>query len=101
MKIFFQVPAPLGISPGQRFRFEHYLPFLKENALEYKVSSFYSFAGWQILYSKGRVARKALIVLLGFFERLADIFRMLPFDYVYIYREATPIGPPVFEWITV
>ena len=32
--ILFLVPSPIGISPGQRFRFEHFLPYLKEKGID-------------------------------------------------------------------
>jgi glycosyltransferase involved in cell wall biosynthesis len=99
IKIFFQVPAPTGISPGQRFRFEHYLPALEQAGIKYAVHSFYSFRDWKTLFTKGQALRKGWIVVKGFLRRMVDVFRMLPYDYVYLYREATPIGPPVFEWI--
>lgn len=99
--IFFCVPAPPGISPGQRFRFEHYLPLLDEKGVEYKVSSFYTLDDWRKLYLPGNIAGKAWIVVKGFFKRIAHIVQMIPYGNVYVYREATPLGPPVFEWIIV
>lgn len=97
--VYFIVPAPLGISPGQRFRFEHYLPLLGDEQIKFRISSFYSAKGWGLLYKTGKHLQKLLIVMRGFFKRAIDLFRVIPFDYVYVYREAAPVGPPVFEWI--
>lgn len=99
VRVYFIVPAPLGISPGQRFRFEHYLPFLAAEGIIYRVSSFYSIGGWQRLYKQGGFFRKALSVCAGFFRRWADLFRVINYRYVYVYREAAPVGPPFFEWV--
>ena len=36
----------------------------------------------------------------GFAGRWWIIFFKLPFyDFIFIHREAAPIGPPVFEWV--
>ncbi|MCX8020064.1 MAG: glycosyltransferase family 4 protein [Chitinophagaceae bacterium] len=99
-KILFIIPAPKGISPGQRFRFEHYLETLKEQGFSIRLSSFYSRKAWSILYTKGNLIKKIIFVCLGFLRRLFDLLRIHRYSFVYIYREATPIGPPFFEWIT-
>jgi len=97
--IFFWVPGPLGIAPGQRFRFEQYLDILKEKGIKYTVNSFYSLKGWKLLYQKGKMIRKAFLVFQGFCKRITGVIKALPYSHIYIYREVTPIGPPVFEWI--
>ncbi len=96
--VYFIVPAPLGISPGQRFRFEHYLPALQTNNIKFRISSFYSLTGWKNLYTQGNKAKKIFSVLIGFLRRIGDLFKMSGFSYVYIYREASPLGPAFFEW---
>jgi glycosyltransferase involved in cell wall biosynthesis len=97
--VYFIVPAPEGISPGQRFRFEHYLKSLDKAGIRYRLSPFYSMKSWKLLHAKGQLFNKAFAVVKGFLKRFADLFRMIPFDYVYIYREAAPLGPPVIEWL--
>ena len=97
--IYFIIPAPLGISPGQRFRFEHYLKFLQQQGIHFTVSSFYSMNSWKILFTRGNLLRKIVAVFIGFFRRYFDLFRLISFDYIFIYREAAPIGPPVFEFL--
>jgi glycosyltransferase involved in cell wall biosynthesis len=37
--------------------------------------------------------------LSGFAHRLAGLFHYRHVDYVFIQREASPIGPPIFEWL--
>jgi glycosyltransferase involved in cell wall biosynthesis len=97
--IYFLIPAPLGISPGQRFRFELYLDILHQQGIHFTISSFYTMRGWRILFTNGNILPKVLAVLSGFFKRFLDLFRLLSFDYIFIYREATPIGPPFFEFL--
>ncbi|MEI9947107.1 MAG: glycosyltransferase [Chitinophagaceae bacterium] len=96
---YFIVPAPEGISPGQRFRFEHYLKYMPENNIRYKISAFYTLTGWKSLFVPGNYFKKTLIVIRGFLKRIIDLLRLVRYDYVFIYREAGPVGPPVIEWI--
>ncbi len=98
LSVFFIVPAPPGISPGQRFRFELYLEELERNNIRYQLSHFYSPEGWRTLYRHGNRFRKLASVLTGCLRRWLDLFRALPYTYIYIYREAAPLGPPFFEW---
>lgn len=97
--VYFIVPAPGGISPGQRFRFEHYLPALKENGIRFRVSNFYSLTGWHALYTPGNKIKKLFLVVAGLFRRCIDLFSLSGYSYVYLYREAAPLGPPFFEWV--
>ena len=38
-------------------------------------------------------------ILWGLIKRIIHIFYALSSDYVFIHREVTPLGPPIFEWI--
>jgi len=98
-KVLFWVPSPLGISPGQRFRFEHYLPFLTENNISYKVSPFLSMRGRKRLYSPGNILGKIRALGGGYLCRLGDLFALHKYDYVYVHRWAAIAGPPFFEWM--
>lgn len=97
--VYFIAPAPLGISPGQRFRFEMYLAFLQENGVSYKVSSYLSMNGRKALYTNSNTFRKILAVCSGYTRRIGDLFKLLGYEYVYIHRESSPMGPAFFEWV--
>ena len=99
MKILFVIPYPTGGAPSQRFRFEHYYPFLKENGIGYKVAPFWPAAAWKILYSPGKKIAKMMGLATGLIRRMLLLFQLPFFNFVYIHREATPIGPAWFEWI--
>jgi glycosyltransferase involved in cell wall biosynthesis len=43
--------------------------------------------------------RKALGILGGFGRRLGDVLAATSYDYVFVHREAAPLGPPVLEWL--
>lgn len=92
------MPYPLGEAPSQRFRFEQYLDILQKNGYQYHLSSFLDIDAWNILYKPGRHIQKAIKILSGFVRRIGDLFSMSGYEYVFIHREAAPIGPPVFEW---
>ena len=99
-KVLFLVPYPLHKAPSQRFRVELYLPLLKKNNIEYRVDCFLDEATWNILYRKSSALRKALGVVKGFARRLFTMIFVAPrYDYVFVHREASPLGPPVFEFI--
>jgi len=99
MKILFLVPYPVGEAPSQRFRFEQYFGRMRQQGLQFKVSSFLDRKAWDVLYSKGNYLAKVYGILRGFFRRSSDMLASPGYDYVFIHREAAPLGPPLFEWM--
>lgn len=99
MRIIFVVPYPPGKAPSQRFRFEQYLDLLTAAGHTWRMAPFISEATWSILYKPGHTIAKAWGILAGFARRLGLLFTALGYDYVFIHREASPVGPPVFEWL--
>lgn len=98
--VLFLVPYPLGRAPSQRFRVELFLPFLKEAGIPYRIESFIDEATWKILYSKSSLLKKGWGVGKGFLKRLYVVLFVVPgYSYVFVHREAAPLGPPLFEWI--
>ncbi len=63
-----------------------------------KTQSFLSEKGWEILYSKGNALQKIWAILMGFGRRKWMLLQASSYDYVFIHRELTPLGPPIFEW---
>ncbi|MCR5887053.1 glycosyltransferase family 4 protein [Hymenobacter sp. J193] len=63
------------------------------------MAPFLSDYTWSILYKPGHVVSKVAGILAGLFRRLLLLFTVSSYDFVFIHREAAPIGPPVFEWI--
>jgi glycosyltransferase involved in cell wall biosynthesis len=99
MNILFIVPYPEGEAPSQRFRFEQYFTALQEEGHTYTVAPFLDKDTWQILYKPGRGLKKGLGILKGFWRRMALLPSLSRYDWVFIHREAAPLGPPVFEWL--
>jgi glycosyltransferase involved in cell wall biosynthesis len=99
IKILFLIPYPLEQSPSQRFRFEQYFTILHEEGILFKSQSFLDVATWKVFFSPDQFLMKAYVLLLGFVRRFSVLFRMKNYDFIFIHREVTPLGPPLFEWI--
>ncbi|MGB0933425.1 MAG: glycosyltransferase [Lishizhenia sp.] len=98
-KIFFLAPYPQGKAPSQRFRFEQYLSYFKKQGFEYEVHSFLTEKGWNTIYKRGNFISKLFAVLYAFHRRIFLLFQLKKADYIFIHREASHVGPPIFEWI--
>lgn len=98
-RVLFLVPYPKSKAPSQRFRFEQYFAAMQEAGIEYEVQSFIDDATWEILYKPGRHLEKAFGILRGFIRRAVILDRAGRYDYIFVHREASPLGPPVFEWL--
>ena len=99
-KVLFLVPYPLRTAPSQRFRVESFLPELTASGISYRIEPFFDQGTGRILYKEGYFFLKLLGLCKGFIKRWWVLIFILPFyDYVFIHREAAPVGPPVFEWI--
>jgi glycosyltransferase involved in cell wall biosynthesis len=96
--VLFVIPAPLHFAPGQRFRFEHYFQLLDKNGIDYRVLNFYSIRGWKRLYTRDHKLMKIWFVVKGLVRRFLTMFTLARYDFIYVYREATPVGPAFFEW---
>ena len=91
-------PYPYDTAGSQRFRFEQYLKSLEGAGLRVTQHAFLTPWGWDILYKKGFTLLKILATLWGFLRRCFVLSTLYKYDLVMIHREASPLGPPVFEW---
>jgi glycosyltransferase involved in cell wall biosynthesis len=98
-RILFIVPYPLKESPSQRYRFEQYLNLLEQNGYRYKVQGFLTSKNWRVTFETGQLLNKVLAVLFGVLRRVGSILAAPFYSYIFIHREALPMGPPVVEWI--
>ncbi len=97
-RILFIVPYPLDSAPGQRFRFEQYFSLLEQKQLVYSIETFFNEKANSVLYSKGNFLVKFLGIIQGYISRSVAIVKSISYDYIFIFRETTPLGPPIFEW---
>lgn len=93
------VQYPENVSPGQRFRFELYEGLLKKHGFKVTTHSFIGSHDYGYIFRSGFVFQKSLAVLKGFFRRFFLLFRVKKYDFIFLQLGATPVGPPVFEWI--
>ncbi|WP_422361728.1 glycosyltransferase family 4 protein [Reichenbachiella sp.] len=100
-RILFLTPYPQGTAGSQRFRFEQYFSILLEEEFEFKYQTFIDDSTWSILYSKGHYLQKVLGIFRGYLRRFWMLFGVQKYDFVFIHREATPLGYPVIEWLLV
>lgn len=100
VSILFLVPYPMCHAPSQRFRVELFLQELDKQKLKYQVEPFLDEKTWYSLYKGGSKFQKVWGVIKGFARRWKSVlFDLFSYDYVFVQREAAPIGPPVFEWL--
>ncbi len=99
MKILFLVPYPLNEAPSQRFRFEQYFTILKNKGHQIQTQSFLSASNGRLFFRPGHPVQKLWVVLTGLSKRIYALGIAPSFDFIFIHREATPLGPPIFEWI--
>lgn len=98
MKILIIAPAPENILPSQRFRFEQYIHLEAGKQHSFELAPFFDRWGWFLLHHKNHYAQKIYSVFKGFLRRSSLLFKLAKYDYVYIHREASAVGPPIFEW---
>lgn len=96
-RVLILCPYPFGTAPGQRFRYEQYLEALREDGIVLTIAPFLPEFSASVLYLKGYFFRKAAGVVVGFIRRLWTIASSLRYDWVFIFREAAPLGPPIIE----
>ena len=97
-KVFILAPYPIGEAPSQRFRFEQYIDELSSEELSIEIHPFLNDKTWNKLYNKGSFFGKAFGISGSFWRRFILLFRLIKADYIFIHREASMIGPPIFEW---
>ncbi len=98
-KIAFIVPYPKGVAPSQRFRFEQYLSILEQECYEISFFPFLTNKDYNLIYQPGKLLQKSFGIFIAFIKRFLLMFRLKQYSIIFIHREASPIGPPIFEWI--
>jgi glycosyltransferase involved in cell wall biosynthesis len=96
-RILYIVPHRFNRSPGQRFRCEHFIPWLKENGYEITYANLLSAWDDSHFYKKGNYLLKLFIVLKTYIKRANHIRKVKQYNAVFIYREAFMLGTIRFE----
>jgi len=100
-EILMIVQYPEGVSPGQRFRVELYKDLLAENGFVVTTRPFLDESGYHIVHCYGLFLKKTLATLKGYARRLLLLFKLKKYDFIFVQREAAPMGPAFFEWAVV
>lgn len=84
-------------SPCQRFRFEQYIPFLKENGYEFEWSYLLNKEDDRQFYKPGQYFKKFQILAKSTTKRLGEIFSGKKYDILFVQRECYMLGTSFFE----
>ena len=96
IKVLVLCPYPHGAAAGQRFRYERYLDVLNSRQIEMVIRPFLTDQAMEVLYERGHYLVKTWNVLVGFCARILLMFRVFNYDYIFVFREASPLCPPIF-----
>jgi glycosyltransferase involved in cell wall biosynthesis len=91
------VPYPLNTAPGQRYRIEQWAPYLSECGIDVLFLPFASEALGRALYRRGAHVAKGLQIMRGIVARFSHVWGAARYDAVFLYREASLIGPAWLE----
>ncbi len=97
MKVLVLTPALYGTSPGQRFRIEQWARYLEPQGFQFDFASFEDDALHAVLYERGRVLEKGWLMVGALGRRVKLLPRIGDYDLIYLYREASLVGPALIE----
>ncbi len=99
MKVLFIAPYPTAEAPSQRFRYEQYFSLMKKEGISFETSTFIDKKAWNILYKEGHYFAKISALIRGYLRRVRNLLSLRKYDVVFIHREVSPFGPPIFAWL--
>ena len=98
IKLLVLASKAVGIAPNQRFRLEQWAPHLSgKHGVELEFAPFESPRLTEVLYRHGHFPEKAAWTLFDFVRRAGDVVKARKYDGVVIIREASLIGPAIYE----
>ncbi len=97
MRVLALVPSVYDTSPGQRYRIEQWQAGLKRSGVEITFAPFEDEQLNTVLHARNRWLRKGFGISQAFFRRLSTIGQSTSYDLVYLFREASLLGPSIFE----
>jgi glycosyltransferase involved in cell wall biosynthesis len=97
MKVLVLAPALYGTSPGQRFRIEQWAHHLEPDGFRFTYAPFEDEPLHRVLYQRASFVPKAGLMAKALGRRLVLLPRVKDFDLVYLFREASLIGPAIIE----
>lgn len=102
MRVLFVAVHSPDRAPGQRFRFEQYLNYLRARGITCDYSWVLGDQDARTFYGNTSPLHKAAIAGKALAKRGLDTLQLLSrkrYDVVFVQREAVFLGPPFFEWV--
>lgn len=96
-KILFLSVHRADRSPSQRFRFEQYLPYLRQNGFDCTHFFLLNPEDDKTFYSKGKHFAKLLIILKSALKLFKLSSKANDYDFIFIQRECFMLGTSYFE----
>lgn len=97
MKVLALVPNLVGHAPGQRSSIEVWDKHLRDRGIYITFYPFETEALHRILYTRGNTVDKSRAMSKAYALYIRDFPNLDDFDLVYVYREASLIGPELIE----
>jgi glycosyltransferase involved in cell wall biosynthesis len=97
MRILALVPSPRDLLPGQRYRIEQWEPLLRARGVEITFEPFKCEELHGLLCRPGRHWRKLRLTARAIARRARVMTTLRDYDAVYLYSEASILGPALFE----
>lgn len=99
MNILVLASNPPDTSPGSRFRIEQWAKILADQGFRFTYMPFDDEPLYRVLYSPGKVFAKSMGMVRGILRRVGLLRHIREYDAVFIYQEASRIGPAFLERI--
>ncbi|MFB3814152.1 MAG: glycosyltransferase family 4 protein [Terriglobales bacterium] len=99
MKVLVVAPSLRNTSPGSRFRIEQWMRWMERDGVEFAYSGFDDEDLHAVIYQPGHYFAKAYHMLRAVGRRLALVPHLRQYDAVFLYEEASRIGPAIIERI--
>jgi glycosyltransferase involved in cell wall biosynthesis len=97
MRVLVIADSLANTSPGSRFRIEQWMTWMKAAGVESDYHSFEDVALRRVIYTPGKYLEKAQGFVRGYGRRLALTRQVKDYDVVFIYEQASRIGPALLE----
>ena len=99
MNVLILASNPPDTSPGSRFRIEQWAKILSEQGFSFTYVPFDDEGLYRVLYSRGKFIAKASGMIRGVLRRIALLRHVRDYDAVFVFQEASRIGPAFLERI--
>jgi glycosyltransferase involved in cell wall biosynthesis len=99
MNVLIVASNPPDTSPGSRFRIEQWAKILSAQGFTFTYVPFDDERLYGVLYSSGNVLAKSMGMMRGLLRRIALLRKIRDYDAVFLFQEASRIGPAFLERI--